>query len=127
MKEIGNAVVITKSEYRALEEKARLIVRQRSDTQSLNMRLRFPYFIPDEFDIENHRELPISEVLPYYIYLMVQDENGNYLVEPDDKTLNNTRDYMRRVYEDRIIVVENAIEEQELIDKYSGKNQPSSD
>ncbi len=122
MNEIGNTVIITKSEYRTLEEKARMIIDQRNNTQSLNMRLRFPYFIPDEYDIESHRDLPISELLPYYIYIMVKDEAGNYLVEPHDDTLNSTREYMKRVYENRIIIVENAIEEQELIDKYSGKN-----
>lgn len=125
MNEIGKAIIITKNEYKLLEDKAKLVVKQRYNTKSLNMRLRFPYYIPEESDVENHRELPISEILPYYTYLMTMDDNGNYIVEPDDETLNKTREYMRRVYEERIIIVENAIAEQELIDNILGKNPPN--
>ena len=79
------------------------------------MRLRFPYYIPTLEDIERHRDMPIVDILPYYIYLMARDQSGSYLVEPDDEILAETREYLKRIYEHRIIVVDSANEEKKLI------------
>lgn len=115
MYEIDDKIIITKSEYEEYLKKAHVIYSQRWNTESINMRLRFPYYIPTIEDIERHRDMPIADILPYYIYLMARDQSGNYLVEPDDEILAETREYLKRIYEHRIIVVDSANAEKKLI------------
>ena len=119
MHEINNFIILTQQEYDKYEEKARTIIKQRDDRKTLNMQLRFPYYIPEVEDVEKHLDLPIKDVLPYYIYLTMLDDDGKYMVEPDDEILNETRDYMKQIYEPRICIVENEKEERKLVEKYN--------
>lgn len=116
MKEIGNILIITRQEYEDYEKKARIIQAQK-DSRTLNMRLRFPYYIPYVEDVAAHQYIPLSQIVPYYIYLTTLDENGEYLVEPDNEELNETRKYMSELYESRIYVVEDKEEEKQFADK----------
>lgn len=117
MYEIGKIIILTQQEYDEIEEKARRVIDERNNTKKLNMRLRFPYYAVSPEDVETHQDLPMSDVLPYYVYLTCQDENGEYLVEPGDELFEETRDYMKEIYDSRILVAENEEEEQRLIDR----------
>jgi len=115
MYEIDDKIIITQKEYDEYLEKAKVIYRQRMNTQTINMRIRFPYYIPTCEDVEKHADIPIKDILPYYIYITAMDEKGDYLVESDDDILNETREYMKKLYDPRIIVVNNTSEEKKLI------------
>lgn len=121
MYEINDIIILTLKEYEEYERKARIICSQRENRESINMRLRFPYYIPTPEDVEKHKKIPLSDIIPYYIYLMVKDENDVFLVEPDDELLNETRDYMRMIYEPRIFIVNSTSEEKALIKKIKRK------
>lgn len=117
MQEINNIVILTEAEHQELEEKARKIIEERNNTKTLNMRLRFPYYAVCPEDVEQHKDIPLSDILPYYIYLTIMDDKGEYLVEPDDKLFNETREYMDEIYGSRIVVVETAEEEEDLVNR----------
>ena len=76
MHEINNFIILTQQEYDKYEEKARTIIKQRDDRKTLNMQLRFPYYIPEVEDVKKHLDLPIKDVLPYYLYLTMLDDDG---------------------------------------------------
>lgn len=115
MHEVGNVIILTQKEYDEYVYKAKVICSQRENRETINMRLRFPYYIPTPDEVEKHKDLPMSVLLPYYIYLTVKDDKNRYIVEPDDEILNETREYMRLLYESRIYVVDNTSEEKKLI------------
>ena len=98
MHEIGDYIIITRKEYEEYEERARIIKKQKS-SKVLNMRLRFPYYIPEPEEVLEHMNIPLKQILPYYIYITTMDDNGDYLIEPDNKTLNETRETLMENYQ----------------------------
>lgn len=116
MHEIGDYIIITRKEYEEYEERARIIKKQKS-SKVLNMRLRFPYYIPEPEEVLEHMNIPLKQILPYYIYLTTMDDNGDYLIEPDNKTLNETRETLMENYQAFIYIVEDEDEMYALIKK----------
>lgn len=116
MQEVGDYIIITRREYEEYEEKARIIQRQKQ-SKELNMRLRFPYYIPEPEEVLSHMDIPLKKILPYYIYLTTMDDNGDYLIEPDNKTLNETRETLMENYQAFIYIVEDEDEMYALIKK----------
>ena len=116
MHEIGDYIIITRKEYEEYEERARIIQKQKS-SKVLNMRLRFPYYIPEPEEVLEHMNIPLKQILPYYIYLTTMDDNGDYLIEPDNKTLNETRETLMENYQAFIYIVEDEDEMYALIKK----------
>ena len=116
MFEVGDYIIITRKEYEEYEERARIIQKQKS-SKVLNMRLRFPYYIPEPEEVLEHMNIPLKQILPYYIYLTTMDDNGDYLIEPDNKTLNETRETLMENYQAFIYIVEDEDEMYALIKK----------
>ena len=116
MEQVGKILLITKKEYEEYEKKAKIVNSQR-DSQKLNMSLRMPYYIPTINDFESNPDISITDLLPYYVYLMTKTEDGKYLIEPDNPVLQETREYLIKEISPRILIVENKNALNNLLDK----------
>lgn len=101
---VSDKVVVTRKEFEALEKKADDVY-DYNDSMTMDVRKRMPYYKPTVKDFMKHN-LPVADVLPYYIYLTRKDKDGEYRFEPDDAALNKTRSALYNLYNDRIIIVE---------------------
>ena len=115
MYEIGNILIVTQKEYDEYEKKAKQIQDQR-ESHELNMKLRFPYYIPTAEEVESHKNVSVADLFPYFVYLTTTDDNGKYLVEPDNEELNNTRIVLNKEYRSRIFVMDNEEEAKRLVE-----------
>ena len=120
MHELGNILIITEKEYEKYKQRARAVYNQR-ESHTLNMKLRFPYFIPTLEDIKKHKDISISDIFPYYVYLTVTDEDDNYVFEPDNMELNASRSLMYSIFKPRIFVVNSNEEERIMVEKLGKK------
>ena len=105
MIEILDKVILTKKEMSILEKKADEIHDYRN-SKVMDIRMRLPYYKPTVGDFMSH-DLPLAEILPYYVYLMRKDDNNEYRFAPHDKYMNLARAQLFNIYDNRILIVKN--------------------
>ena len=122
---VADKVILTDKELEELEKKADSVL-DYGQSMEMDIKKRLPYYKPTVQDFVSHN-YPIAKILPYYIFLMRKGDDNRYRFEPDDPEMKATRSAIYKLYNSRIIVVENNKEAEKLASAIKLKSEDSDD